>query len=233
MVMSYNIKGHGARSDRRHVEKIAGIISREKPDVAGIQEVHRRTLSVRTDQLEELERLTGLNACFGRSTDSGTGEYGNAVLTRGRILSHRVIPLPGRGERRSLLVTEIEIDGRILEFMVTHLSAWGPLGRRQRLVQTETIVTIAETTHMPFVLAGDFNSKPTGKELAAFHSGDLVVSCFPEGDVTHRSTRQCLDYIFAHPSWKIGSARVVPEGPSDHWPLLAALAWEGESGRAP
>jgi endonuclease/exonuclease/phosphatase family metal-dependent hydrolase len=45
--------------------------------------------------------------------------------------------------------------------------------------------------------------------------------------VTYRATKQCLDYIFTDPTWRIGDARVITRGPSDHWPLLAAIERNG------
>jgi endonuclease/exonuclease/phosphatase family metal-dependent hydrolase len=70
---------------------------------------------------------------------------------------------------------------------------------------------------------GDFNSSPSSAELSAFHDGKIVMSCFVEKVVTHRATRQCLDYIFVDPGWSIRDARVLQTGPSDHWPLIAEL----------
>jgi endonuclease/exonuclease/phosphatase family metal-dependent hydrolase len=37
-----------------------------------------------------------------------------------------------------------------------------------------------------------------------------------------------LDYIFADRRWEIENARVIAEGPSDHWPIVAELRWQAE-----
>ena len=36
-----------------------------------------------------------------------------------------------------------------------------------------------------------------------------------------------IDYIFTDPTWLVRDARVITRGPSDHWPLLAAIERSG------
>lgn len=222
--MSYNIKGHGSLFRDRHLEEIALVIREAKPDVVGIQELHRRTLRARyRDQLAELESNTGMRACFGRSLLRKSGEYGNAILVRGEITESEVLPLPGKGEPRTVLRAALQLGGLAIDVFVTHLVAWGRLERRTRALQAAAVASITERAKRPFVLMGDFNTTPKSEELAAFHDGKLVSSCFPAGAITHRATRQCLDSIFADPRWEVVASRVVDAGPSDHWPLVADL----------
>ena len=223
--MTYNIKGHGALfGGAAHLERIAAVIREAKPDLVGVQEVHRKGWKARFhDQAAELERLTGMTMCFGRAMAKGSSEYGNAILTRGRIADSHLTPLPGSGEPRAVLCASVDLDGERLHAYVTHLAAWGRFGAKTRLGQAEAVAKLMEASERPFVLTGDFNSKPTSDELRAFHEGDLVLSCFLDPIVTHRATRQCLDYIFVDPGWKVTRADVVREGPSDHWPLVAEL----------
>ncbi|MHB0972188.1 MAG: endonuclease/exonuclease/phosphatase family protein [Thermoanaerobaculia bacterium] len=108
--MSYNIKGPGSLFRDRHLEEIASVIQQAKPDVVGIQELHRKTLHARyRDQLAELESKTGMRACFGRSLLRKRGEYGNAILVRGEITESEVLPLPGKGEPRTVLRAALQI----------------------------------------------------------------------------------------------------------------------------
>jgi endonuclease/exonuclease/phosphatase family metal-dependent hydrolase len=227
-VMTYNIKGHGALLRPRHIERIAEVIRELKPDIVGVQEMHRGTWKVRfRDQAAELERLTGMQLFFGRAMGDGSSEYGNALLTRGAIVDTRIDPLPGKGEPRSMLGATIEVDGVRLIAYVTHLAAWARFGSRTRLVQAEAVAKLVAKSELPFVLMGDFNTSPASDELRVFHDGSLVTSCFVEKIVTHRATKQCLDYIFTGPTWTIRDAKVIARGPSDHWPLLAAIERSG------
>ena len=225
--MTYNIKGHGALLSRSHLDEIGRVIREANPDVVGLQEVHRRRWQSRgRDQAAELEQSTGLTLRFGRSLGDDDRDYGNAILARGSVVDARVEPLPGRGEPRSLLASTIEFDGLRMHAYVTHFAAWGRFGTKNRLLQAEAVAKIAETSTLPFVLAGDFNSDPTSEELRVFHDGKLVSSCFPSDVVTHRATKKCLDYIFADSSWQVRDARVLTHGPSDHWPLVVDLERE-------
>jgi len=73
--MSYNVGGHAALVAGRYLERIARQIARERPDVVGLQEVHRGTWLARfADQAEALARLTGLSLLFGPSFAGGRGE---------------------------------------------------------------------------------------------------------------------------------------------------------------
>jgi endonuclease/exonuclease/phosphatase family metal-dependent hydrolase len=221
-VATYNIKGHATFRRESHIASIADTIASLEADVVGLQEVHRGTLlSRRTDQLEEIARRCGMEYVFGRSFGSAGGEYGNAVLAREAAIGSYVHPLPGPGEPRTLLVTRFPLGGRILTVMVTHFSA-GLFRRRQRLEQAESVARLLATTERPYVLAGDFNTRPSGRELTVFDA-NVVASCMPKSETTFRTLRQCLDYIFVDAACRVISAGVVRRGPSDHWPLVAEI----------
>jgi endonuclease/exonuclease/phosphatase family metal-dependent hydrolase len=227
VVMSWNIKGDRAGRRPGHLDRIAEVIGRFRPDFVGLQEVHRETIrGGGFDQAAILDGLTGMESVFGESfRPGGGGSYGNALLSRHPTTQFSVRPLPGSGEGRSLLQVRAGVDGRELDLFVTHLTAFWPFGRKERREQAETVAAIVRGSRRPFILLGDFNTPPGGAELAAFRGGELVTSCFPAAPATHGLSRQCLDYIFVHPSWKIEHAAVVRAGPSDHWPLVTHLGW--------
>jgi len=221
--MSYNIQGHAAMRRQDHLPKLAEVIVAEKPDIVGLQEVHWRTRVGPTHQGEALASLTGMNLQFGRSTNMDGGEYGNAVLTRGEIKSSFVHPLPGSGEPRSLLQTDIDLDGNDITFFVTHLAAWGRLLRVARKRQIAELGDIIARGSLPHVLVGDFNVPPGAEEVRTLLShGHLHVIGDPR-ESTFPMTRQRLDYIFADPRWETIGTDVVRRGPSDHWAITAEL----------
>src|SRR5712691_3212250 len=47
LVMTYNISGHNELYDWNHIRKIADVIRSVKPDIVGLQEVHRKTWQTR------------------------------------------------------------------------------------------------------------------------------------------------------------------------------------------
>ena len=133
VIMSYNIQGHAALLKPQHIASIAETIRKYKPDIVGINEAHRRTWQSRfTDHVEQLRLATGMNAVFGESYEQMGGQFGNAILTRGRILASDVYKLPGTGEPRTLLEARIAIDGGTVMFYVTHLAAWEKFNRAAR-----------------------------------------------------------------------------------------------------
>src|ERR1700730_6909322 len=112
LVMTYNIAGHDQLYDVNHIRKIAAVIREVKPDIVGLQEVHRKTWQARFhDQAKELQALTGLNLFFGPRYGEVGGGLGNAILTRGNIVAVTIHPLPSVGEPRSVIESVIRIDG--------------------------------------------------------------------------------------------------------------------------
>jgi len=231
VVMSYNAEGHAALIREDHLQELAEVILTNKADIVGLQEIHRGTWQSRFgDQALELAKRTGMNAYFGPSFTVFGGEYGNAVLTRGRIVSAKVYNLPSVGEPRSLLQATIDLDGNRMNLFVTHLATWGKINRRSRLEQIQCIGEHVRRSTLPYIVVGDFNVTPAAPELQWFTHSALVNLCGEVGVPTHRLTRQQLDYIFADPGWEIRSGRVLLSGPSDHWPLIAELRWSPQEG---
>jgi endonuclease/exonuclease/phosphatase family metal-dependent hydrolase len=229
-VLSYNIEGHAALIHPGHLAEIARVIREQRPDVVALQEVHRGTWEARfRDQAAELQRLTGMTMRFGPSFGAFGGEFGNAVLARGRLSDVVVVPLPSLGEPRSLLRARVEVDGADFDFMVAHLAAWGGLNRRIRTTQAQCLAEQAGATPpvgepgRRFVLCGDFNATPDSAEVAALLDGRLMTFCGRPSEPTHPLLGQRIDYVLAGPGWEVGETAVVHTGPSDHWPIVAEL----------
>ena len=222
-VMTYNIQGHAAARRPDHVPKLAEVITGAAPDVVGLQEVHCRTQAFSGDQGEQLAALTGLTLVFGRSCAMGGGDYGNAVLTRGKLLRSHTHPLPGSGEPRSMLQADIELNGGALTFFVTHLAAWGRLLRLARLRQIAELGDITAKSSLPHVLVGDFNVAPAAEEMRVLLSHGHLQMCGAQREPTFPMTRQRLDYVFCDPRWEFISSEVIRRGPSDHWPIVTEM----------
>ncbi len=222
-VMTYNIQGHAANGRPDHLPKIAEVITAARPDVVGLQEVHCRTRVSVIDQAEHLAELTGFHLAFGRSCAMDGGDYGNAVLTRHDVVRSHVYPLPGSGEPRSLLQTDITCDGQQFTFFVTHLAAWGRLLRMARLRQIQELGDIIARGSLPHVLCGDFNVPPGAEEMNILLSRGHLRMCGEISEVTFPMTRQRLDYILCGPQWECATNEVIRRGPSDHWPFVVEL----------
>lgn len=223
-VMSWNIEGHAALVRRSHIEEVAEAIRRHRPDIVAVNEAHRHTWQARfEDHVEQLRRLTGMNVLFGRSYRFAGGDFGNAVLTRGAIVSSEVHELPGLGEPRSLLEAVVRINGGTVTVFVTHLAAWASAAEAVRARQLDCVANHLRSSRYPFLLAGDLNAPPDSAEVAEFLRENAVRLTGNPGAATHRVMERRLDYILAGPGWGVGNAVVLDDGPSDHRPLLTEL----------
>jgi endonuclease/exonuclease/phosphatase family metal-dependent hydrolase len=225
VVMSFNIEGHATlvKGDL-HLESVAETIRKYNPDIVGINEAHIGTWQARFgDHTQQLSRLTGMNVVFGRSYRFAGGDFGNAVLTRGKILRSDVHKLPGTGEPRSLLETIIAVNGGIVEMYVTHTTAWASLNRSARRLQLQCVNAHLRASGHPFILVGDLNAPPEAPEVQEFLDRNILQLAGNPKEPTHRVMEQRLDYVLIDPGWVVKSARVLDDGPSDHRPVIAEL----------
>jgi endonuclease/exonuclease/phosphatase family metal-dependent hydrolase len=226
IVMTYNIEGHDELYDTDHAAKIAATINQFKPDIVGLQEVHDHTWQVRfRNQYEEIRRLTKMNGYYGRSYRSLGGDFGNAILTRGQVVSAVVHPLPSIGEPRSVLETVVRIDGATLNVYVAHLTAWSSLNAKSRGVQLECLAKHVRTSRYPYLLLGDFNAPPESAEVDKFEKEDAAQLCGADIKITHPTLGERIDYIFADWGWRVWESHAVATGSSDHYPVIAQLYW--------
>jgi endonuclease/exonuclease/phosphatase family metal-dependent hydrolase len=223
-VMTFNIEGHASFLKSEHIAEIAQVIRKYHPDVVGINEAHRNTWQARfADHAEELRRLTGMNVVFGRSYTFMHGDFGNAMLTRGTIVHSDVHDLPGTGEPRTVLESIVRINGGVIDFYVTHTSAWAAINRDTRDVQLQCLNAHINASAYPFILVGDLNAPPESAEVAHFLRNNALRFVGDPKTPTHKIMNERLDYILTDPGWQVRSARVLDEGPSDHRPVLAEL----------
>jgi endonuclease/exonuclease/phosphatase family metal-dependent hydrolase len=224
LVMTYNIEGHASLLKTHHIEEIARTIRKYQPDIVGINEAHSNTWQARFgDHMTQLAHLTGMNSSFGRSYRFLGGEFGNAILTRGKIVSTDVHELPGTGEPRTLMENVVQINGGTIEFYVTHLQAWASLGRKGRDQQLQCVGDYIGASEHPFIITGDLNAPPESEEVAKFLKATHLKFAGNPAEPSHKVMEQRLDYILTDQGWQVRSARVLDEGPSDHRPVLAEL----------
>ena len=224
VVMTYNIEGHASLLKPHHIREIADTIRLHQPDIVGINEAHRNTWQARFgDHAQELARLTGMRVVFGRSYRFMGGEFGNAILTRGEIVSSDVHELPGTGEPRTLLDAIVRVNGGLLEFYVAHTSAWSKLGSKTRDQQLQCINDYLNASAYPFILTGDLNAPPESSEISSFLGRTVMQFAGDPKDASHKVMEQRLDYILADRGWLVVRSQVLDEGPSDHRPVIAEL----------
>jgi endonuclease/exonuclease/phosphatase family metal-dependent hydrolase len=151
------------------------------PDILGLQEVLRLVPDEKNppvptpqnDQASEIAEGLGYHIAYGAAADYAGGlQFGNALLTRYKILDSRTFNLPGAdsGETRSLLYALLETPWGRQPVFVTHLN-WklhhGAVRLKQTVYIAQRIFVLApvEADFLPPVLMGDFNADPESDEI--------------------------------------------------------------------
>jgi endonuclease/exonuclease/phosphatase family metal-dependent hydrolase len=159
-VMSYNIHVGVGMDKKLDLARVAEVIRRSRADIVGLQEVDRGVERTgRVDEVRELARLTGMDYAFAHNLDYQGGQYGVAVLSRFPILAidHRRYMNRRERERRGFIRVEIEVNGRRINFVTTHLDYQFADGREFEAAQ---LLKALEDVRGPLVVAGDFNEEP-------------------------------------------------------------------------
>ena len=233
-VMTYNI--HHANppskieSGEIDLNAIANVIKRENPDIVALQEVEMNTIrSGETDQAKALAEKLGMQAFFGRAIDFEGGYYGVAILSKYPLTETLITPLPEdadpEAEDRVLITANITLpNGEIIRFGSTHLDVRSERNRNQ---QVKAINKIASKEHLPFIIAGDFNSVPESNAIAELDkqfTRTCIENCEPTIPVDNPN--RTLDYIVytKDSPFRVVSQKVIQEKyASDHLPVVATL----------
>jgi endonuclease/exonuclease/phosphatase family metal-dependent hydrolase len=122
--MTYNIH-HGEGTDGKiDLNRIAEVIVSQRADIVALQEVDRGVeRTARRDLIAELAALTRMNYAFGRNIDYQGGEYGNAILSKFPIIKHENhhFKMLRQGEQRGILRAVLDVDGKRLILLNTHI----------------------------------------------------------------------------------------------------------------
>lgn len=233
-VMTYNIH-HGEGVDGRFdLDRIAALIREERADLVALQEVDKGVeRTSRRDLPAELAALTGMTCLFQNNYAFQGGEYGNAILTRFpvRRSTNTLLRMLRGGEPRGVLQAVLDVGGRDVLFLATHLDYRSD--DAERLANVEQFREIlAEYGMMPALFGGDFNDTPGSRTYAAMaatfedvwvKAGDGVGFTIPSREPNKR-----IDYLWLRHGAPLRAVRAwVPrsEG-SDHLPVIAEFAWQ-------
>jgi len=236
-VLTYNIH-HGQGEDKKiDLPRLARVIADADADIVALQEVDFKTRRVGgVDQAAELGRLTRMHAVFGKAMDYSGGRYGEAVLSRWRILEHKAHQLghDPRSEPRAALAVRVRpaARGPVLLFVGTHLDH--VRDERLRLRQARKLNELfVDNTGGPVILAGDLNASPSSRTIKALlEHWRPVGGESPKPTYPSKDPKQKLDYILVRPGdrWRVVEVRVIDEKiASDHRPLLAVLEWRSQN----
>ena len=194
--------------------RIADTIRTLSPDVVGLQEVRRGVLI--GDQPGGLSRRLKMEREFQPTVRVRGYDFGNLLLTRGRIVSAEHIVLPSDAAvARGCILVRVELDGEQFAVAVTHLGV-----RPADLAPHLEILAERLPGDEPLVLLGDFNA--TAPQLSAL--GELLTlpaDSPPTFPAQHPVA--AIDLIGFSRHWRLKALEVMVTTASDHRPLLAEL----------
>jgi endonuclease/exonuclease/phosphatase family metal-dependent hydrolase len=229
-VMTYNIHVGVGMDKKLDLQRIAGVINRQHPDLVGLQEVDRGVeRTQRIDEIAELARRTKMDYAFAFNLKYQGGQYGVAILSKSPILAtdHRLYLNTREAERRGFIRAEVRIDGRIVNFVTTHLDYQYEDGR---VFEAQQLLRAMADVKSPLIVVGDFNDVPSGGAYK------LVTDQFEDAWTANRAADQGfsypadkpakrIDYIFTRRTDGIKAKRVwvIYTLASDHLPVVADL----------
>ena len=234
-VLCYNIH-YGQGTDGVYdIERLAKVINQAQPDFVALQEVDVGVKrSGRMHQARRLAELTGMAVRFGPTQHYQGGLYGNAVLTRHKILDVLIQPLPYTEStpaktsypRCAIAVTVSTVDDQRLRFISTHFQHNVP---EDRIAQAKAInrLFVHDKDMTPTILAGDMNARPSEDPIRILLSKwECAIEDMPQPTAPSTNPKSRIDYVFFRPANRIQllSSKVIDESvASDHLPVFAEL----------
>lgn len=230
-LMTYNTQ-HCLNYKTRKIDyqMVADTIRKCGADIIGLQEIRNKSETEGYDaQAKIIAHKLGFYYYFAEAIRfGGKNPYGNALLSRYPIISAETIVIPdpkfkiypGYYETRCVLKAKIDVNGTILNVLVTHLG----LNPNERRKGVRTIISNLEKKDC--VLMGDFNMKPYNKKLRPikerlYDTAEKFSS--PKLSFPSDHPKMKIDYIFASRDLKVLSADIPSIVSSDHRPHIATL----------
>ena len=187
-ILSFNIRNTMGMDGQRDLARTASVIRRQRPDVVAVQEVD--SITGRSDGryvLGDLAAEVLMYPTYAAAIDFDGGKYGIGILSREKPLRHYKVALPGREERRALLIVEF----RDYLMACTHLS----LTPADQLASLPIIRAEAAKAQKPFFIAGDWNANPDSETLSGIQQDFQILSDTKGGSSPADEPAECIDYI--------------------------------------
>lgn len=215
---SYNIANG---KNFKHIKNVGNDIKEKELDIVGLQEIDQKVLRTGLmDSMKLLSESSGLEYyAFFKAIDLQGGEYGVAVLSRYPIVeTHRTELYSDDQEQRVLGHAVIDVNGTLINFLVTHLSF------ESKALRDAQYATIAEITSEldNFILTGDFNTS-NFDEYAPIKNADMVNNAsYSIKTFSNPNPTSSIDNIvFSKDNWTFERPKVLANGNSDHCMLYA------------
>ena len=219
-IASYNVHSCVGTDGRKDAARIAEVIAEMQCDTVGLQEVDYR--------LDYIAMRLGMQAVPGLTLLRHDGPFGNALLTRRRILDVRRLAFGyGRREPRNALDVDLDVGGRPLRVIVTHLGLFAAERRYQmrKLLQIIRENPIRER----IIVLGDMNEwLPLSRPLRWLNG--ILGRSVAERTFPSRWPLFALDRVWVRPRHALLALKAhrstLATLASDHLPVKAIVAPE-------
>jgi len=231
-VLSYNIhKGVGGRDRRYRFERVIEVIEHEQADLICLQEVDRNVKRTRYDdqprRLIEAFSPTAHLYQLNVRHKSGTGGYGNLLLSRWPLRTHHQLSLRHKARKpRGAQLAVVETPEGPLHLVHWHLG----LAERERHWQVRHILqhqVFKESGGLPTLIVGDYNDWRNTLARGPFSEHGFVQLTSPRSRFRSFPSYlpvASLDKAFLRGPLKSHHARVVrtklARAASDHLPIV-------------
>lgn len=220
-IMSYNIRNCRGLDNIYDIQRTADVIRNSDADIIAIQEVDsvtRRSKGV--DIADTLAILCKMHAYYSTAIEYDGGKYGVAILSRKKAIATYRAALPGREEKRTILIAEYPE----LTFACTHLS----LNEEDRMASLEIIDSIAKEYKKPFIIAGDLNDNPQSPFIKELSRSWKIIAPNEEPTFPADKPNVTIDYIAAIKECErdiesVDSKVIEEPTVSDHRPIATTI----------
>ena len=226
-IASYNVHGCRGTDGKKDAQRIVQVIEELGCDTIGLQEVDYR--------LDYIAQKLGMQAIPGLTLARHDGPFGNALLTRRKVLDVRRVGFTySRREPRNALDVDLEVNGETVRVIVTHLGLW-PAERRYQVKKILELVR-ATPSYERVIVLGDINEwLPLGRPLRWMNA--LFGRCPAERSFPSRWPVVALDRVWVRPRHALLALKAhrtpLAALASDHLPVKAIIALHAQRQEMP
>ena len=215
-IASYNVHGCVGTDGKKDAARVADVVAELACDTVGLQEVDYR--------LDYIGRRLGMQVIPGLTFLRHDGHFGNALLTKRKILEVRRLALGyGRREPRNAIDVDLEVCGQKVRVIVTHLGLFAA----ERRWQVRKLLEMVKETEERLVVLGDINEWfPFSRPVRWFNR--LMGRSVAERSFPSRWPIFALDRVWVRPRPALLALKAhrtaLAELASDHLPVKAIVA---------
>ncbi len=214
--LSYNTHNCIGMDGKLDYQRITNVINEASPDIVSLQELDSVTKRNSKFVLQELKERTRMHAFYASAIAFQGGSYGIGILSKEQPLQCRIIPMPGREEKRTLIIAEY----KDYVFCATHQS----LTPQDQLASVPLIGKALKGIKKPILMAGDMNSRPTSQSQQKLRKIFTPLNDTSACTFLADHPDECIDYIYGYKKndyvFNVQKREVIEEPvASDHRPI--------------